>query len=244
MKSVCCCFFVWLLLQPCLGQEAKEILARIDEHSIADNRVVASTMIIHGRRASREISSRSWIQGEERSFTEYLSPPREKGVKMLKLQDQLWTYSPATDRTIHISGHMLRQSVMGSDLSFEDMMEDTRLEESYSAEISGREIIDGRDCWILSLTAIREEVAYHGRKIWVDRERYLPLREERLARSGKLLKTIQVKEVKRQGERWLAVHVVYKDALRKGGGTEFRMDEVVFDAEIPAHVFSKASLRK
>ena len=50
------------------------------------------------------------------SYTEFLSPPREAGTKMLKLQDELWTYTPATDRVIRISGHMLRQSVMGSDL--------------------------------------------------------------------------------------------------------------------------------
>jgi hypothetical protein len=36
---------------------------------------------------------------------------------MLKLGDQLWTFSPSTDRTIQIAGHMLRQSVMGSDMS-------------------------------------------------------------------------------------------------------------------------------
>ena len=244
MKTVCCGILIWFLVPASPGQEPGEILERIDRQIEADNRVVVSTMIIHGRRASREISSKSWIQGEERSFTEYLSPPREKGVKMLKLEDQLWTYSPATDRTIHISGHMLRQSVMGSDLSYEDMMEDARLKDMYSAEIVGEEAIDGRLCWILSLVAMREDVAYHGRKIWVDKERYLPLREERLARSGKLLKTTQVKEVRREGERWLAVHIVFKDALKKGEGTEFLLDEVTFDAEIPEHIFSKASLRK
>jgi len=46
---------------------------------------------------------------------------------MLKLGDELWTYTPETDRIIKISGQMLRQSVMGSDLSYEDMMEDRKL---------------------------------------------------------------------------------------------------------------------
>ena len=35
-----------------------------------------------------------------------------KGTKMLKLDKEMWLYSPSTDRTIMISGHMLRQSVM------------------------------------------------------------------------------------------------------------------------------------
>ena len=34
-----------------------------------------------------------------------------------------------------LSGHLLRQSVMGSDLSYEDMMEERKLSEVYSAKI-------------------------------------------------------------------------------------------------------------
>ena len=60
--------------------------------------------------------------GSEKAFTENLSPAREAGTKMLKLKDKLWTYSPQTDRIIQISGHMLRQSINGSDMSYKDMM--------------------------------------------------------------------------------------------------------------------------
>ena len=43
----------------------------------------------------------------------------------------------ADDRTIAISGHILRQSVTGSDLSYEDMMEDRALRQTYGALKSG-----------------------------------------------------------------------------------------------------------
>lgn len=49
------------------------------------------------------------VKGDHKGYTEYLAPAREKGTKMLKLENQLWIYSPATDRTIQIAGHMLRQ---------------------------------------------------------------------------------------------------------------------------------------
>ena len=92
---------------------AEEILKKIDANLVSKNRIATTTMIIHGRRGSRSVSAKSWIQGVEKSFTEYLAPPREKGTKMLKIGDQLWMYSPATDRIIRIAGHMLRQSLMG-----------------------------------------------------------------------------------------------------------------------------------
>ena len=70
------------------------ILRRIDENIGADNKISTSEMIIRGRRATRTIRSRSWIRGRTESFTEYLAPPREEGTKVLKLEDQLWTYTP------------------------------------------------------------------------------------------------------------------------------------------------------
>jgi outer membrane lipoprotein-sorting protein len=223
--------------------DGEAILRRADENMGSDNKITTSVMTIHGRRGSRSVKSRSWIKGRTRSFTEYLDPPREKGTKMLKLEDQLWTYTPASDRTILISGHMLRQSVMGSDLSYEDMMEDPRLAALYTATVGGEEGCEGRPCWVLDLTSRGEEIAYFKRKIWVDKERNVVLREERFAKSGKLLKTTEVKSVERQGGRWVPTRIVFKDALKEGDGTEFVLESIEFDAKIPDHVFTKASLR-
>jgi outer membrane lipoprotein-sorting protein len=220
------------------------ILQKIDENIGSDNKISQGKMIIQGRRGSRTIESKSWIQGDDQSFTEYLSPPREKGTKMLKIGDELWTYSPSTDRTIRISGHMLRQSVMGSDLSYEDLMEDRSLQNDYDAEVVDEENLGDRPCWVLLLTAKKEDVAYHSRKIWVDKERFVALREERFAKSGKMIKTTQVKAVRRIDERWFPVEMVFKDELKSGEGTEFILETIEFNADIPDYVFSKASLRR
>lgn len=222
----------------------EEILKKIDENLTADSKILTSQMIIHGRRGSRSITSQSWIQGTEKSFTEYLAPAREKGTKMLKIDDQLWTYSPSTDRTIKISGHMLRQSVMGSDLSYEDMMEDPRLINLYTAEVVGEETLLNRECWILDLTAKSSDIAYNSRKIWVDKQRFIPLQEFRYAKSGRLLKTTEIKNVERQDNRFVATHIIFKDALKEGKGTEFILEKIIFNAQIPDYIFSKASLRK
>jgi outer membrane lipoprotein-sorting protein len=223
--------------------DGEAILRRADENMGSDNKITTSVMTIHGRRGSRSVKSRSWIKGRAQSFTESLDPPREKGTKMLKLEDQLWTYTPASDRTILISGHMLRQSVMGSDLSYEDMMEDPRLAALYTATVGGEETYEGRLCWVLDLASRGEEISYFRRKIWVDQERNVVLREERFAKSGKLLKTTEVKGVERQGGRWVPTRIIFKDALKEGAGTEFVLESIEFDAKIPDHVFTKASLR-
>lgn len=224
--------------------DGAEALQKIDENLSSRNQVVVSTMVIHGRRSSRSITSKSWIQGSEKSFTEYLAPAREKGTKMLKIDDHLWMYSPQSDRIIRISGHMLRQSLMGSDLSYEDMMEDRRLDEIYSAEITGEEQIDKRDCWVMELSAIKDDVAYHSQKFWVDKEYMIPLKQQLFAKSGKMLKVIELSDLFRIDDRWYPKRMLFQDVLLKGKGTEFIIESINFDENIPNHIFSKASLRK
>ena len=220
------------------------LLMKVDENIGSDNKITVGEMVIKGRRGTRRIKSRSWINGMERSFTEYLAPAREQGTKMLKLQDQLWTYSPTTDRTIKISGHMLRQSVMGSDLSYEDLMEDTKLHSLYTALVVGDEVIRERPCWVLALTAKVSDVAYYTRRVWIDKERYVMLREYRYAKSGKLLKTTDVLNVENVENRWVASAVLFKDALKSGEGTEFLLESIEFNAAIPDYIFTKAALKK
>jgi len=169
----------------------QDIIKAMDNNLNAKSRVITSKMIVHGRRSSRTIESRNWVVGTDQAFTEYLSPPREAGTKMLKLDDKLWVYSPQTDRVIQISGHMLRQSVMGSDMSYNDMMED------------------------------------------------------RHAKSGKLLKTSTMDGIRKIQGRWFPSRFIFKDALKRNSkGTEWVIDDIQFDVEIPEHIFLKAALRK
>jgi len=187
-----------LVAQP----DGDEILDRIDRNMSASTRHVISKMVIHGARTTRTIEAETWSESDDRSYTEYLAPAREKGIKMLKLDDKLWIFSPGTDRTIQISGHMLKQSVMGSDLSYEDMMDDPNLRSKYDAAVTGSEEYDGTDCWILELKANSPDVAYQMRKQWVDKTRYIPLKEELYAKSGTLLKKTELSDIKRIGNRW------------------------------------------
>ena len=236
--------FTFLLGQPD-NMSVQDIIKAMDNNLNAKSRVLTSRMIVHGRRASRTIESRNWVIGTDQAFTEYLSPPREAGTKMLKLGDKLWTYSPQTDRVIQISGHMLRQSVMGSDMSYNDMMEDRPMEELYEATLEGSIMIDGRDHWIMVLEARVKGLSYPKRRAWIDKEYLLPTKEELYAKSGKLLKTSTMEGIKRVQGRWFPSRFVFKDELKRNSkGTEWVIDDIKFDVDIPDSRFSKSKLRK
>ena len=225
------------------GMTADEILDKVDANMIADTQIISSEMIVYGKRKSRTIKSKGYSRGSDKHFTEYLSPEREKGTKMLKLEDRLWIYSPATDRIIQLSGHLLRQSVMGSDLSYEDMMEERKLTTLYNASVLGNEELDNRQTYKMELLAKVEDVSYYKRILWIDTARFVPLKEELYAKSGKLLKKTSLSEVKQIQGRWYPTKINYKDMLKDGQGTDFIVNEIIFNSKIADRLFLKSTLK-
>ncbi len=244
LKQLILSITVSLIFSSISAQNALEIMEKVDKNMSSKNRIVESSMTIHTKRSSRTITSKSHSVGNQKAFTEYLSPAREQGTKMLKLEDKLWIYSPSTDRTMQISGHMLRQSVMGSDLSYEDMMDDRKLTDIYTAKFIKNETIDQRNTHLLELTAKVQGLAYYSRKIWIDTERFVPLKEELYAKSGQLLKRTSFSEVKKIQNRWFPTKMLYKDMLKQGEGTEFNIIDMKFDQNIPEYIFTKAALKQ
>lgn len=222
---------------------ASDILKAVDKNMSSGSSISSTRMVVHSQRASRTVASTNYGQGNDKFYSEYTSPPRDKGTKMLKLGTDLWIFDPNTDRTVQISGNMLKQSVMGSDLSYEDFMEESKLFEDYSATIQKESSYDGRECWVLSLIAKRKDVSYYKRIIYVDKQRNVSLYEEWYAKSGKLMKTIKASDVQRIQNRWYPRKIVFKDQLKAGKGTEYYIDEIKFDVSIPKHIFSKAILK-
>jgi outer membrane lipoprotein-sorting protein len=226
------------------NQDKGSILEKVDKNMSSKNRIIEASMTINGKRSRRTITSQSWSEGTKKSFSEYLSPPSEKGTKMLKLEGQLWIYSPSTDRIIQISGNMLRQSIMGSDLSYEDMMDDRKMTDIYSEKFIKRDTINGRNVWIIELKAMVKDIAYNSQKMWVDTARFVPLKQELYAKSGQLLKEIIYKDVKYIQGRWFPFTFIYKDMFKEGNGTEFIITGIKFDQVIPAYIFTKAALKQ
>lgn len=231
----------WAQQQP----SAFDILDRIDGNMVFTTAYSEVDMNITIRNRTIKKSMISYAEGNEKSYIEFLSPPRDRGTKMLKLGEIVKIYYPSAERIMRLSGHMLRRSMMGSDFSFEDMTERAKkMREEYSGEIKGEETVAGRPCYVLVLTSRIEKQTYYTRKIWVDKERFVGLKEELYARSGKLLKVLTVDEIRNIDNRFYPVRITMADKLRQNSSTEVVLKKIDFDVDIPPDTFSERHLMK
>ncbi len=222
---------------------AEELLRRVDANQAFGSIEYSGRMEIVSGGKTRVKTMRASALGDSKALVEFTNP-EDRGVRMLKVGKELWMYFPKENDTVKISGHLLKEGMMGSDLSYEDALESDALLEKYSAAVLRAEDLEGRPCWVVELKAKTPTANYDRRLVWVDRERFVGLRGEMYARSGKLLKTTRVLELSRIGGRWFPVSSEIESALKKGSKTVVTMSELKLDAAIPASRFSLGELTK
>ncbi len=223
--------------------DASEILARVDTNQVYASIYYEGKMEIISGSRSKTKTMKAWSSGRGKAFIEFTNP-EDRGVRMLKLDKNLWMYFPSERDTVKISGALLRQGMMGSDFSYEDAMEPDDLKNLYTASLKGRETIEGRDCYLLELVARSKDVAYATRKIWIDSERFIVARSELYARSGMLLKISRTLGHTQIGSCYFPSIVEFSDALKKNSRTVMTMSSLVLDAPIDEARFSLQALTK
>ncbi len=221
---------------------AEEIINKRDDNEyIKTAKVEAELVIISGgRQLTKTMVSYIEVDNSLSTFTN----PRDRGTKFLKRGDSLWMFFPEAEDIVKISGHMLNQGMMGSDFSYQDMMESDKLTELYNFELIGEEELDGRLCYVLEGTAVEgKDVSYYRRKAWIDKERFVGLKEELYARSGRLLKVMMVTRVEEIEGRWYPVESVMENKLRQNTKTEFIVHSIEFNPVIPGDTFTLENLQ-
>ena len=242
-------FLCWAALaeaqgaQGAQGLDASAILAKVDANQVYSTIYYEGKMEITSGSKIKVKTMRAWSAGSGKAFIEFTNP-EDRGVRMLKLDKNLWMYFPSERDTVKISGALLRQGMMGSDFSYEDAMEPDDLKNLYSAELKGKEILDGRECFVLQLLAKSKEVAYAKRKLWIDAERFIVAKSELYAKSGMLLKISRTLDYAKVGSRYFPSVVEFSDALKKNSKTVMSMTSLELDAPVDEGRFSLQALTK
>ena len=231
-----------LLSQMAAGITAEEIIEKLDSNEHFETAKTEAEMIIvkGDRKMSKEMVS--LIKGDM-ALTEFENP-RDRGTKFLKRGDDLYLFFPDAEDIVKLSGHMLEQNMMGSDYSYQDMMESDKLTDLYNFKIIGEEKIEDNLCYKVEGTPKEgAEVSYYRRLIWIDKAKYIGLREELYAQSGRLLKVSRIEKVEKIKDRWYPVRVVTEDKLKKNTQTIFKINSLNFNPDIPEGTFTMQNLR-
>ncbi len=238
----------WLLLvmMPVIGFSltGREIIQKVDDNQIFNTQRFQATMTINrGNKKLIKVFSGSSQKEGQKSFMEFTNP-EDQGVKYLKIGNEMWIYFPDADDTLKLSGNMLRQGMMGSDLSYEDMLEDESLDQLYTTTLGESTNVRGIDCYKVILDAKKDSATYAKEEVFVDQSRYIIVLANMYARGGRLIKVMWQDQFRQIGGAWIPSLVGIQDKRKKDSETIIKFDKYEVNVSIPSATFSKQNLKR
>lgn len=220
---------------------AEEIIRALDANTSFASSHSRGTIITVDRLGERTSTFEAWSKGDATSLIEFTSLA-ERGQRILRTGSSLYLYYPEADQLIRLQGAALRQSVLGSDLSYEDMTREGSTLASYDATLVGEESIASSRCWIVELVAKSRNSAYPIQTLWVDQELSVVRKGVYATAAGRALKEMEVIALMEVGGITMAKESRVVDLLKRGSSTTMRVDSIEIDIPLPDALFSLENL--
>ena len=171
----------------------------------------------------------------DKSLITFESPADIRGASFLTFAhvakpDDQWLYMPSIKRTKRIASENRMGSFMGSEFSFEDMASQEYAK--YSYKFLGDDKIDDRKTFKLERTPKYEGSGYTRNVVWVDSERYAPLRIEFYDRKNSLLKTLNYSGYQQYKSKYWRADKMEMRNQQNGKSTEINFSKYQFQASV------------
>lgn len=226
---------------PLFALSADEIVREVDRRSTFATSHATGTIIVTDRFGERVSTFEAWAKGSDKSLIEFTSLA-ERGQKILRVSQNLYLYYPEADQLIRLQGAALRQSVLGSDLSYEDMTKEKSTLDAYRATLEGTEAIDGFDCYRITLTAKSRKEAYPVQHLWIDTQDFVIRKAIYATETGRELKEMQLLSTMHVGDVLIAQKSKLIDLLKRNSHTTMHIEQLEINMDLADSLFSLENL--
>jgi outer membrane lipoprotein-sorting protein len=127
---------------------ADEWIKYADKEMRGDRSRSEMTMTIKTPNWTRTLEIESDVEGKKQALSTILAPAKEKGIRTLRLENNMWNYFPKLKRKVAVSSSMLLASWMGSDFTNDDVLKASTMSVDYDhqflPEENGFKVIENK----------------------------------------------------------------------------------------------------
>ena len=184
--------------------------------------------------------------GITRGLIRFVGPPDSKGTALLthepkRGEESRWLYLSETRQVKQIGAGSKSASFKGSELSYEDMSNETL--EKYDYKLLGEAKLGGRSCWRVESKAKFSGSGYSRSITCYDKKEGYALKIEFFDKAGERLKTMLIKGYRKVQGKWrpgvsqVTNHQTGRKTVLKTGNYKLKV-------KLPARMFTVAQLQR
>jgi len=221
---------------PMFGITADEIIRKLEENRSGSIESVSSFIV-----NNNEKKMHAYQDANGDMLVEFTNP-EEKGRKILRLNNEIYLYYPKAEEVVHLQGEALKDSVLGSDFSYEDLTGGKSILDKYDASLGENEVIDNNDCYVITLSAKKKNVVYPKEVFWIDMKVFNYRKGEFYAKSGKLVKRMTVSAFMNVSGKTVPSYMEMSDVLKTGSKTVYKLVSMKTGIKIDDKIFQLEEL--
>lgn len=202
-----------------------------------------------GDESIREIRIKSLeVDGDgDKSITIFDTPADVKGTSFLSYShtvtpDDQWLYMPALKRVKRINSANKSGPFMGSQFAYEDLA--SFEVDKYKYRYIKDDTLNNIDTFVVENYPQYQHSGYTRQLVWIDKERYIPLKVEYYDRKNGLLKTLTFNDYKQYLDKYWRAHEQSMENHQNGKTTLLTFSNYQFKKGLSDKSFTRNSLKR
>ena len=234
---------------PEMDARIKALLDRTDDLLRGKSSRGKMTMKVVTARFTRELTLEQWSRGKDQFLVRILEPQKERGTATLRNGQDIWNYLPKVERVIKVPASMMGGAWMGSHVTNDDLVKQSRLADDFTARIVFEGARDGRELLEVELLPRPDAVVVWGKLLVrigkaVGGAAELPLSIDYFDEEKKLARQLTFDDYTKMGGRTLPARTRIVPTDKPGESTELIYQDLEFDLPLEDSFFSLRTLQK
>jgi len=219
---------------------ARDLVQQVQNRLRSDTSIARYTMRIETADWQRQVRLDAWDdRTKKRFFIRILAPRKDKNTTWLKDGENLWMYLPKLERDIRIPPSMMLSNWMGSDFTNDDLVKMESVVKDYTHTL----LSDQDGIYTVESVPKPDAPVVWGKIVRRITHDVMPLSEDYYDEHGKHIRKMVFDQVQHLGGRDIPSRWTMQAVDTPDKRTVMILENIVFDAPIKGHVFSRANLR-
>lgn len=224
------------------SEDIAALLRYTDDLTRGTSSEAVMEMQVKTDRYERTMKMHAWSQGTDKTLIRILEPEKDAGISTLKVDDNLWNYLPKVDRTIKVPAGMMSGAWMGSHVSNDDLVKESRMSDDFTWTVEERPS-GAVGQWRIALVPKPDAPVVWGRIEAVIGADKLPREMRYYDEKGALVRTMSWSGVATFDGRTMPATFTITPADKPGEYTRVTYVSLDFDPALDASIFTLQALK-
>jgi hypothetical protein len=177
------------------------------------------------------------------SLVRFTAPAKDAGNATLSKEEDVWTFTPKTNRVIKIPSSMKSQSWMGSDFSYQDLSRDDQIVNQYTHRLLSVETSDNLKVYEIESVPLDDAPIVWGKEILKIRQDSIILEHSFFDQDMILVKRLSTRAIGPLGGKTFPLVMRMEKADAPEEWTEIEHSEARFNVPLSTTFFTLSNLR-